>query len=60
GPDHRDSLNGVNNLGTALNCQEKYHEAKIMHRRALTGREKTLGLDHPDTFERVDNLGTTL
>ncbi|KAH7394832.1 hypothetical protein BKA66DRAFT_455924 [Pyrenochaeta sp. MPI-SDFR-AT-0127] len=31
-----------------------------MHRRALEGREKVLGPEHPDTLTSVDNLGWML
>jgi hypothetical protein len=31
-----------------------------MHRRALEGREKVLGPEHPDTLTSVSNLGSVL
>ena len=31
-----------------------------MYQRALAGREKTLGLEHPDTLSSVNNLGILL
>ena len=31
-----------------------------MHRRALEGREKVLGLEHPDTLTSVSQLGSAL
>jgi tetratricopeptide (TPR) repeat protein len=36
-----------------LERQGKYDEAEAMHRRALEGREKALGLKHPDTLTSV-------
>jgi Tfp pilus assembly protein PilF len=43
-----------------LSRQGKYEEAEAMHRRALKGREKVLGLEHPDTLASVNNLGVVL
>jgi tetratricopeptide (TPR) repeat protein len=43
-----------------LERQGKYEEAGTMHRRALEGREKVLGLEHPDTLTSVSNLGVFL
>jgi hypothetical protein len=34
--------------------------AEEMHRWALTGREKVLGKEHPDTLMNVSNLGLAL
>jgi hypothetical protein len=39
-----------------LRDQGKYEEAEQMNRRALGGREKALGKDHPDTLTSVSNL----
>jgi hypothetical protein len=36
-----------------LQYQGKYEQAEEMNRRALVGREKVLGVDHPDTLTRV-------
>ena len=36
-----------------LQGQGKYDEAEEMNRRALEGREKELGLNHPDTLSSV-------
>ncbi|KAF2027559.1 HET-domain-containing protein [Setomelanomma holmii] len=46
----------VSNLGTVLSRQGKYDEAEAMHRRALEGREKVLGREHPDTLTSVYHL----
>jgi Tetratricopeptide repeat len=32
-------------------------EAEEMNRRSLAGREKVLGVDHPDTPTTINNLG---
>ena len=41
----------INNLGIVLFRQGKYEEAEAMHQRALQGREKVLGPEHPHTDE---------
>ncbi|KAF8536533.1 hypothetical protein BDD12DRAFT_781369 [Trichophaea hybrida] len=38
----------------------KYEQAEQMNRRALEGREKVLGPDHPDTMTSVNNLAQVL
>jgi hypothetical protein len=38
----------------------KYEAAEEMNRRALEGREKTLGKKHPDTLISVRNLASVL
>lgn len=45
-----------NNLAEVLRRQEKYETAEEMHRRALEGREKALGWEHPFTLASVNNL----
>ncbi len=45
-----------NNLAEVLRRQEKYEAAEEMHQRALEGREKALGLEHPFTLASVNNL----
>jgi hypothetical protein len=37
-----------------------YEEAEDMYRRALEGREKTLGPEHPDTLTSVSHFGLML
>ena len=39
--------------GLVLRYQGKYSEAEKLHRRALEGREKELGVQHPDTLTSV-------
>jgi hypothetical protein len=38
----------------------KYDEAEAMLRRALVGRGKALGAEHPDTLASVNHLGNVL
>jgi hypothetical protein len=40
--------------------QGKYASAEGIGRGAVEGREKVLGLEHPDTFTSVNNLGSVL
>jgi hypothetical protein len=40
--------------------QGKYDEAEAMQQRALEGREKALGREHPHTLTSVSQLGTVL
>lgn len=43
-------------LGQSLAAQGKYNDALEWHSRALAGREKALGSDHPDTLATVNNM----
>ena len=43
GPTHPDTLTSVNNLAGLLQAQGKLDEAEPLYRRALAGREETLG-----------------
>eukprot|EP00808_Paulinella_micropora_P025752 g71322.t1 len=45
GPEHPSTLTSVNNLGLLLYQQCKLAEAEPLYRRALQGREKTLGAE---------------
>jgi tetratricopeptide (TPR) repeat protein len=45
-------------MGTVFNGQGEYGKALEWYRRALDGREKTLGKDHPDTLETVHNMAS--
>ena len=51
------TLTLVNNLGLSLKSNREYREAEAMYRRALAGRERILGPNHPDTLVTVYNLG---
>ncbi len=43
-------LTSVDNLALVLRSQRKYKAVEEIHRRALKGREKVLGVEHPDTL----------
>ncbi|KAI1846943.1 hypothetical protein JX265_014012 [Neoarthrinium moseri] len=55
-----DTLMSVGILAGVLRFQGKYEEAEVMNRRALDGREKALGADHPSTLTSVGNLALVL
>ena len=50
----------ASNCGNYLILRGGHNEAEAMHRRALAGREKALGAEHPDTLTSVDHLGRVL
>ena len=60
GPEHLNTLNGVNNLGYLLQVKGDLVGAEPHYRRALEARERTLGLDHSDTLISVNNLASLL
>ncbi len=47
-------------LARVLQSQGKYEAAEKMNRRALQGREKALGVEHPHTLISVNNLASVL
>ena len=47
-------------IALALGGEGKLDEAKAMYERALAGRERTLGADHPHTLGTVNNLAGLL
>ncbi|KAK3201035.1 hypothetical protein GRF29_213g764680 [Pseudopithomyces chartarum] len=47
-------------IGELLYNRGKYNEAVMFYRRALEGREKELGIQHPDTLTRVSDLASVL
>ena len=53
-------LSSVSHLGSVLSSLGKYDEAKVMHQRALKGREKVLGLEYPDMLVSIANLAFML
>ncbi|PWW77303.1 hypothetical protein C7212DRAFT_185931 [Tuber magnatum] len=70
-PTNPDVLDLISCLATALARQgkydeseavnrRKYDESEAMNRRALEGKEKILGLDHPETLTSVNNLALVL
>ena len=50
----------MSRVGLMLKHQGRLEEAEIMYRRALEGRERLLGSEHPDTLGSVNNLGALL
>ncbi|SLM38232.1 nb-arc and tpr domain protein, partial [Lasallia pustulata] len=55
--DNRNALNAVHKLGILYADQGKMAEAEAMYRRALEGKEKALGPEHPSTLDTVHHLG---
>src|SRR5271154_477235 len=53
-------MTSVSNLATVMEYQGQYDTAETMNQRALVGREKVLGLEHPDTLTSVNNLAVVL
>jgi len=53
-------LNILAVLALVLRYRGKYDQAEEMNRRALEGREKVLGQDHPDTLNSVHDLASVL
>ena len=54
------TLNSLSLLALVLQDQGKYEAAEEMNRRALEGREKVLGVEHPETLTSVSNLASVL
>ncbi len=54
------TLDSLSLLASVLQYQGKYEAAEEMNRRALEGREKVLGVEHPSTLTSVDNLASVL
>ena len=50
----------INQLALWLAEKIKWITAEALHRRALAGKEKALGTEHPDTLRSVNNLGVLL
>jgi hypothetical protein len=50
----------VNNLGLLLHRKGDYPAAEPLLRRALAGRERVLGPEHPDTLQSLLNLASLL
>jgi len=43
-------------LGNTFSRHGRYKQAVELYERALAGREKALGVDHPDTLSTVHNM----
>ena len=57
GPEHKQTLQTVNNLGVLYRDQGKLKEAEEMLLRALIGKETAWGPGHTSTLGTVNNLG---
>jgi hypothetical protein len=60
GDEKVESLDSLALMALVLQDRGKYEEAELMNRRALAGREKELGENHPDTLTSVGNLALVL
>jgi tetratricopeptide (TPR) repeat protein len=60
GPEHPDTLSGVNNLAAVLNSKGDHAGAEPLYRRALEARERILGSEHASTLISVNNLALLL
>jgi tetratricopeptide (TPR) repeat protein len=54
------TLRSAYHVGLALYREKKYIEAEELHRRVLKGRQKKLGLEHPETLDSMGRLGEAL
>ena len=59
-PDDSFMLDSYETVGQAFKRQCKWEDAKKMLERANAGREKTLGIDHPDTLRSLGDLAYIL
>jgi tetratricopeptide (TPR) repeat protein len=50
----------LHNTAEYLHTRGEYAAAEEMHRRALEGKEKVLGKEHPDTLASMNNLAEVL
>jgi hypothetical protein len=55
---HPFRLTSVSNLALVLQDQGKHEAAEEMHRRALVGDVKVLGVEHPSMLTSVSNLAS--
>jgi tetratricopeptide (TPR) repeat protein len=53
GPNHRDTLKSMDDIGQVLRFQDRYEEAEKMHLQALDIRLRTLGPAHIDTQDAL-------
>ncbi|KAI9875812.1 MAG: hypothetical protein M1830_007957 [Pleopsidium flavum] len=57
GPEHKSTLDTINDLGLLYMDQGKVSEAEVMYQQALTGYKKVLGPEHTSTLYTINNLG---
>jgi tetratricopeptide (TPR) repeat protein len=55
--DDRRAIDAMHMLGLLYADQGRLAEAESMYQRAVEGKEKALGRDHPSTLDTVNNLG---
>ena len=60
GPDHRQTLAAMNNLGLAVQSQGRLAEAEQLLREALATEERVYGPEHQDTVNNMENLADLL
>ena len=60
GPEHRGTLNSMNNLASTLAAQGDLAGARELHEEALAIWGRVLGPEHPDTLTSMNNLAETL
>jgi serine/threonine protein kinase len=60
GSQNLDTLDSIDELGSAIWQQARYPEAEKLVREALDGRQRILGPNHPDTLTSMNNLGLLL
>ena len=55
GDRHPSTLTSIFNLSMLLKAQGHEDEAKRLCQEAVTGSKEVLGVDHPDTKDRMNN-----
>jgi tetratricopeptide (TPR) repeat protein len=60
GPEHPDTLMGMNNLAIALNGTGHFAEAEKLRRETLEIRRRVLGPEHPYTIVNIGAIGLEL
>ena len=56
GDEHPDTLSSMNNLASTLRALGDFGKARALYREALSGFEKLLGIEHPNTQTVASNL----
>jgi eukaryotic-like serine/threonine-protein kinase len=60
GPEHKDTLNSMDDMGVLLQYQGKLTEAESYLRQTLEIRRRLLGRDNLETLDSMDSLGMLL
>jgi hypothetical protein len=58
--DHPDVARSLNNMADLYERQNRYADAEPLYRRALSIRERAVGLDHPETATSTNNFANLL